>query len=399
MASEVFDRLIERAVDIARSGSTPAPPRIQSILGFRRLPDRAKDDVLEVLDSDEGFRSAVRDESDESDIGRAGMLFVERPDGWREQIDRLVSALDEPIVERSADRRRLERRAEAAEAALSRLEAALNAAAEERDRLQVDLDAAIADRTRLDGALAAAEADRVRLAEERKRAVSELKTTEAVLARHVDERKRLEHQLADMTAAQLSTMSAGGRVTDEQVRAEVDRLETLVANLGERLTHLRSMATPERVRVARRTALPLPPAVFDDSIEAAEYLVRIPGITVLVDGYNVTKEAQPELALDAQRDWLENRLIGLAARTNARFEVVFDGASVVVAGSGRRDPAVRISYSPEGVEADDVIIDRVAAMAADRAVVVVSSDRRVRDGAESRGANLLHARQLITLIS
>ena len=57
-------------------------------------------------------------------------------------------------------------------------------------------------------------------------------------------------------------------------------------------------------------------------------------------------------------------------------------------------PAVRVRFSPPGVEADDVIIELAGSIPAIRPVIVASSDRRVRDGARRHGANLLGARQL-----
>jgi rRNA-processing protein FCF1 len=59
---------------------------------------------------------------------------------------------------------------------------------------------------------------------------------------------------------------------------------------------------------------------------------------------------------------------------------------------------VRFRFTPDGTEADNVILERVEQEPAQRAVVVVSSDRRVRDGARARGANLLGARQFLHLL-
>ena len=55
-------------------------------------------------------------------------------------------------------------------------------------------------------------------------------------------------------------------------------------------------------------------------------------------------------------------------------------------------------FSDPGVEADDVIIDLVGRIPAATPVIVASSDNRVRTGARRRGANLLHARQLVAVL-
>jgi predicted RNA-binding protein with PIN domain len=150
----------------------------------------------------------------------------------------------------------------------------------------------------------------------------------------------------------------------------------------------------------KRSAAALPPAVFDDSVEAAEHLVRLNGVVLLVDGYNVSKLRWPELSITEQRQRLVSALGRLAARTGADIHVVFDGAD-------QAEPAlppgprrlVRISFSPPGVEADDVVLELIAGIPAHRPVVVASSDRRVQDGAVLRGANVISSPQLVAVLA
>jgi predicted RNA-binding protein with PIN domain len=149
----------------------------------------------------------------------------------------------------------------------------------------------------------------------------------------------------------------------------------------------------------RRSPLALPGGVFDDSIEAAEHLVRVPGAVMLVDGYNVSMTVWPEAGAAEQRRRLVAALGELAARTATPVEVVFDGAEVdgpAVRGFGRQ--LVRVRFSSPGVEADDVVLDLARRLPAATPVIVASSDKRVRDGALRMGANLLHAHQLIALL-
>lgn len=149
----------------------------------------------------------------------------------------------------------------------------------------------------------------------------------------------------------------------------------------------------------RRAPVALPGGMFDDSVEAAEHLLRTPGAVLVVDGYNVSMEGWPDLAVAEQRRRLLVGISELALRTTTRVEVVFDGAEVdspPVSASAR--PLVRVRFSAPGVEADDVVVDLVGSIPAVTPVIAVSSDRRVRDGARRRGANLLHARQLLALL-
>jgi predicted RNA-binding protein with PIN domain len=150
---------------------------------------------------------------------------------------------------------------------------------------------------------------------------------------------------------------------------------------------------------ARRVPVRLPGGMFDDTVEAAEHLLRTPEAVLVVDGYNVTMQGWPELAVAAQRRRLVTALSDLAARTATRVELVFDGAEV----EPRSVPApsrqlVRVRFSEPGVEADDVVIDLVGRIPAATPVIVASSDRRVREGARRGGANLLHARQLVAIL-
>ena len=129
--------------------------------------------------------------------------------------------------------------------------------------------------------------------------------------------------------------------------------------------------------------------------EATDQLLRTPDVQVVVDGYNVSMEGWPHLDARTQRDRLVGLLSGVAARAGARIQVVFDGDD-----DGRRPAvgaalAVRVHYTPVGVEADDVVIEMVGRLPSELPVVVVSSDRRVRDGARASGANVVSSAALL----
>ena len=149
-----------------------------------------------------------------------------------------------------------------------------------------------------------------------------------------------------------------------------------------------------------RRAPPLPAGVFDDSLDAARHLVRLPGAVVLVDGYNVSLEGWPSLPLHEQRGRLIDGLAALAARTGCQPLVVFDGAEAGRGLPGESLPrGVQVRFSAPGVEADDELLALVGAFPLDRPVVVVSSDRRVVTGSADRGAASLSASQLLGLLA
>jgi len=150
---------------------------------------------------------------------------------------------------------------------------------------------------------------------------------------------------------------------------------------------------------SRRRPAGLPPAVFDDTTEAAAHLVRVPNALVLVDGYNAAKVLWPDEAPLELRMRLVDALSELVARTGAAVHVVYDGADLGMPPSGLTSTrGVRMSFSPADVEADDVILDLVDAEPVGRVVVVASSDRRVRDGARRRGANVISSAQLAAVL-
>lgn len=154
-----------------------------------------------------------------------------------------------------------------------------------------------------------------------------------------------------------------------------------------------------RVRPPVPQPVPLPPGIYDDSPEAAEHLVRVPGMVLLVDGYNVSLLGWPELPIAEQRPRLVDALAELSARSGVEVAVVFDGTDTpypgVVPATAR---PVRVQFSPPNVEADDVLISRVAELRPFRPVVVASSDRRVQAGSRLSGANVISSSQLLAVL-
>jgi predicted RNA-binding protein with PIN domain len=118
---------------------------------------------------------------------------------------------------------------------------------------------------------------------------------------------------------------------------------------------------------------------------------------VLVDGYNVAKQAWPNLDLAGQRVVLLDAIENLVRRYGSDITVVFDGADVIGAtADGRR--VVRVVYSPQDVTADDVIRDEVRRLPGTRHVVVVTNDREIMTDTRRLGANLMSSDQLIALM-
>lgn len=398
MVSSLFDPVIDRAIRTARRNRKkfPPPPLLVPLLSFKTMPNKAKEVVLEVLESDEAFRKRVARGVTEAEHGRFAHDYLVRPDGWETFIANMIEA-DGPMSDPSSSSvAELGDVLEMATAARASAEADAAQLRRELDGVEQKLDAAQDAHDDLMSKIASLERQVEELQAERQRAVTELKTTESVMARHVTARKQLEATIEQMTSAQLASTTVGGSITDEEVRVGLEAINFTLDELRDQLGSLRRAATPERIDVARRVPLTPPLGLLDDSVEFASYLLSVPNIAFLVDGYNVTKQAVPELALAEQRAWLERVITDRLPSMNGRIEVIFDGIDdldAVQSGQGAKHPQLRVRFSPEGVEADDVIIASVKAQDARTAVVVVSSDNRVREGAKAGGANVLHSKQ------
>jgi predicted RNA-binding protein with PIN domain len=153
-----------------------------------------------------------------------------------------------------------------------------------------------------------------------------------------------------------------------------------------------------RTRGGRRRPVGMPAGTIDETPLAAAFLVRLPQVLFLVDGYNVAKQGWPDLALWLQRERLVDALVDLQARTGAQTDVVFDGTDDAGLQARSAPGRLRIEFTASGVEADDRLLELVELSPLHRPVVVVSSDRRVRDGARVRGANTIGSHLLLGLL-
>ena len=447
----------------------PPPPALRPYLTFSRLNTRSLDAVARVVDRDDEFRARVAAAVSEEQVGRAGWLWLARPEGWAGELAELEAARAARQADEAGERdeRSATRKLAAAQAAAARAEA------DARARL-VELDEARGDLAREREARAAAEARVAELEAQvegavaaRAEVVRNLKETESRLVARATELNAAKARLRERVAGAgppadprptgpvarsggEAEAGPGGPVPGpgaDGVAREVARAADGAAALADALAALAQAlgggaapravpcstvpadgrpaggpedpaavdtdegngggadaaagAEPGSVPAAgpRRVPVRLPGGMFDDTVEAAEHLLRTPEAVLVVDGYNVTMQGWPELDVAAQRRRLVTALSDLAARTATRVELVFDGAEV----EPRTVPTptrqlVRVRFSEPGVEADDVVIDLAGCIPAATPVIVASSDNRVREGSRRAGANLLHARQLLAVL-
>nr|WP_253943625.1 NYN domain-containing protein [Nocardioides sp. zg-1308] len=125
----------------------------------------------------------------------------------------------------------------------------------------------------------------------------------------------------------------------------------------------------------------------------------MPRARLVIDGYNVTKEAWPHASLEAQRSRLVAALGPVVARSGAETTVVFDAAESSTRTVMPAPRGVRVVFSPEGVIADDVIRQLVAAEPRGRVVVVVTGDRELSRDVVRAGARAVPASSLLGIVA
>jgi predicted RNA-binding protein with PIN domain len=380
-----------------------------------------------VLDEDDDFRQRVASQLSESDVGEAGWLWLTRPDGWERRVEQLRQKQAEAEHQGREDRaeRHAQRRLSFAEDRARRAEAQVQLRTSEADEARAALVQARAEALQLGADLERLSGQLTELREQRNQAVRQLKEVEGELARRSSELRQARHEIrmreAELAEAPATIVTAAqpdaprplptGDLDRERLAVAVRRAATAAEELSGALAAASSILVPEAASGASspspqprspsargRRPVALPPGVLDDSVAAAEHLLRAPGVLLLVDGYNVSKEAWPSLSIAVQRSRLVDALAELHARCGAEIEVVFDGAETELPAVAAARAAVRVRFSPGGVEADDVLLDLVDRVPVERPVLVASSDKRVRDGARQRGANALGARQLLAAL-
>lgn len=376
---------LEFAVGIAAAGSKlrppiPFPQELKPFLRFHKLPPSALAKVRAAVEADSEFLRRLGMVATRELVDEVGMLWLTRPEGWEAQAAALAAA-GRPLPDDAGALRREQRRREAAEAAAARSRLELAGVREQLSVAQAAAATAEAEAQRLAIDLAATrtQLQQMERAVKRRAAGADAATEKAGSIEAALAAARVE--LAAATAARDAALADraephGGAFDVERVRALLH--EALAATRGP------SASTRRR----QRTPIALPGGVYGNSEAAAEHLLRTPDVVVLVDGYNIAKLGWPGLSLEHQRTRCIEAAENVARRWGTLLHVIFDGTTVVGARSnGRR--LVRVSFSPEGVIADDVLRAEVAALDLDRHVVVVTNDQAVIADIRAAGANSL----------
>jgi predicted RNA-binding protein with PIN domain len=377
---KIDDELLRPAIDLALAvavaGSRmrpplPSPAVFAPLLRLQKVPPTSLRSVRAGIEGDDRFRERVAKIATKNLVGEVGMLWLSRPDGWRQALAGYGGAAEPQKTPVATRPLAAERTATAAAKKLAAAEDAVRAehvrrvTAERATREQQELVARLTKR------LATAErsgtAARERLAEAQLRHRDDQQTM-----------KVLRSALASAEAARDDALAS-------RAAFEVGPESRSDLGLG-----------PVRRPPARRQPLGIPGGMHGDTGAAAIHLLRHPGVLLLVDGYNVAKLGWPELTLEQQRSALLQALDDLVRRIHTRTVVVFDGSEVGAFAPGRR--LVRVTFTDDGVTADDEIRRVVHAQAADQALVVVTNDRQIITDVRRLGANVISSDTLTALL-
>jgi predicted RNA-binding protein with PIN domain len=413
LASEALGRMPAGQIPVAlRKSASFAPARRVKLVG-RLIADTVADDEefrqhlatqVKAMAPKAVAALASDDEVPADDLVQAAAVaYLIGSDRWPE-----VAA-----AAAAAERQQLGRSQEAAEA-VERLAGQLSQARAEakrqRDKLRAQVDSLKADNVAL----------RRSLGQSR----TELKEARGVTARSIDavdevrreaevairesaaETRRLRARVGELEAE----TSASRRALRDDRDAEVVRLRLLLDTMVEAAHGLRrELALPPSSGLPADVVPTVEPgsasatsqigrALLSDDPILLRRLLELPRVHLIVDGYNVSKEAWPSSPLEQQRTRLVARLAGLVSGKGIETTVVFDGADLLHTPVFASPRAVRVRFSPPGVIADDVVRDLVGAEPVGRPVIVVSTDREVAETVTKMGARSVASSALVAMI-
>jgi predicted RNA-binding protein with PIN domain len=412
LPTEVRQRLISIASDLI--GARPVAELPASLRRFARFTAAkrlrmAGAEIAAALAGDPDFRDAVAEVITESapelaDQVRAGnppstadpvdvgvIAYLVRPTGWEQLVATVIEVLGEQHERRSNDADILRLQAEVhrlteanrqLKAARDALKLAAAETANDRDRELTSLRHQV--RT-LTGELRTA-LRRTEQAEE------QLVVAQRELARAATAQSAELRKARTRIAALESELDTGRRTVRSDRDHDDARVWLLLEQMGASIAGLRKELDISKPSVspADRVASDTTESGSRPSTIGAPLLDRLlegPHVHLVVDGYNLTKTAYPDLPLADQRTRLVSALGALAARTRVEVTVAFDGTAAS-AGSAASLPTprgVRVLFSSPGQLADDLIRVLLRAEPEGRTVVVATSDQAVAASVRTAG--------------
>lgn len=398
-AERLFRRALEAAAKALRDlKAGQVPPELRRVVGRPLpLPPPLTASLLKAIDRYDWLRDKAQEAWPEADAKAAGpdqasALLLLRPPGWAGRVADLAAALGAEQARAEAGDLKAHLRAARAEIAEGKRRAR---AAEQDCRRQVS-----EVLRRLDEEQAARRERQAGLARDESARGEELARLSALAEQSGGERDEARREILRLRQALAEERRARRRA--EEQAAEAGGSGSWSGDpigLAVHLDQTAVMARPPArkagpaARPRGRARLRLPARLLPDRKEAIDWLARRSGAgTLIVDGYNLafalTGSGEPAPGREAVLMVLER--LGRLARGPLRMVAAFDSRFETPAAETPGSVEVRFFTGEQG--ADRGIVELVREVGG--AVVVVSSDRELRERCEAAGAVALWSEAL-----
>ena len=402
--SVVSPAILGRVVSEARATmldleplDVPATLHKVAVQTGKKLPPPMARRLIDELDMNEWLRGKVAErlagsvDSDDRDEV-AAVLFLERPEGWDDRLREIESAAAGARQDDANDQLRLR---------VSALEHELDAARNRAKRAQREAEMSRAEaEKRVTSARSASRSGRDidhQALEVARRENAGMAQRLAEMARDLEEHRTRLKQIRSELLKERRTERPVDLPPPQSVWADLDPRGA--ARLLDEVSIALAPAG-EFVEVElpfERDPMVLPSGVAPDERAAVDWLVSYPESYVLViDGYNVSFLQNPDQFNTADgRRRLNNELARFRrlAAAKPRVIVVYDSDQSGGISSESAPGGVEVVFTTVGHSADDEVL--VMATELGGSAVVISTDRRVREGAERVGALGLWSQALV----
>ena len=215
---------------------------------------------------------------------------------------------------------------------------------------------------------------------------------ETELSRH-QRKTRKDEQRSDGVAEKLRRELKDARKELRDAQSQLSRLEQKKKAPSKKTTSVRKAPT------GPRRPLPYVKGLLDNDPRTLDRWLETEDVSLLVDGYNVTKSKGGfgDLALPEQRRRLIDSVNALARKKKRKATIVFDGSVVPPAASRRSKGPAMVEYSRPDEIADDHLIALLEGLPP-HPVIVVTDDKELRGRASALGATVAGSKQLLALI-
>ncbi|MFZ4812413.1 MAG: hypothetical protein ACOYL9_13825, partial [Ilumatobacteraceae bacterium] len=265
-ADDIPDSLLrpalEFAVGIAAVGQRlrpplPFPPELRPFLKLNRLPGKALAEVRRVVEVDDVYRTRLGAGAMPDLVGEAGMLWLQRPEGWVASLRALRESAEDDDV--AVKLKRAEKRREAAEEALKRALAEVIALRADAEQRRVEAVTQGAQLAKLDAEIVGL---RTEAATRTREAAKLRKRADAAEARIGELHAELDGIRTQVEEAH--------RIRDEVLGARASQETSFAGAVAASDRTSSRPARPATSRSARRVPIGLPGGVFGTSLEAAQ---------------------------------------------------------------------------------------------------------------------------------